>query len=154
MTLHPVVDAVETTLIKTTPFRDYRVSRPKQDQDQQGAYCKLCLGQVTGLLRQVQQSVVVTKCSLGVQDKTESKTRLSPNVIECLIPKSEVQSFVERCMTAVGTKPHHAHSLAEVLVEGDHRGHYSHGLNRMGQYLQFCSDFSDKLLYVSQTYVN
>lgn len=37
-------------------------------------------------------------------------------------------------MGAVGTKPHHARSLAEVLVEGDHRGHYSHGLNRMGQW--------------------
>lgn len=35
-------------------------------------------------------------------------------------------------MVAVDTKPHHARSLAEVLVEGDHRGHYSHGLNRMG----------------------
>ncbi|XP_055078570.1 uncharacterized oxidoreductase YjmC-like isoform X2 [Periophthalmus magnuspinnatus] len=39
-------------------------------------------------------------------------------------------------MTAVGTKPHHAHSLAEVLVEGDHRGHYSHGLNRMDMYVK------------------
>lgn len=38
-------------------------------------------------------------------------------------------------MVAVGTKPHHARSLAEVLVEGDHRGHYSHGLNRMGESL-------------------
>lgn len=37
-------------------------------------------------------------------------------------------------MVAVGTKPHHARSLAEVLVEGDHRGHYSHGLNRMGEW--------------------
>lgn len=36
-------------------------------------------------------------------------------------------------MVAVGTKPHHAGSLAEVLVEGDLRGHYSHGLNRMGE---------------------
>lgn len=52
----------------------------------------------------------------------------------CLISKSEVQGFVERCMTSVGTQPHHARSLAEVLVEGDHRGHYSHGLNRMGQW--------------------
>lgn len=54
----------------------------------------------------------------------------------CLIHKSEVQSFIERCMTAVGTKPHHAHSLAEVLVEGDNRGHYSHGLNRMDMYVK------------------
>ncbi|TWW75794.1 hypothetical protein D4764_13G0004560 [Takifugu flavidus] len=55
---------------------------------------------------------------------------------KCLITKAEVQSFVERCMVAVGTKPHHARSLAEVLVEGDHRGHYSHGLNRMDMYVK------------------
>ncbi|KAM9351831.1 putative oxidoreductase YjmC [Symphorus nematophorus] len=54
----------------------------------------------------------------------------------CLIKKSEVQAFIERCMTAVGTQPHHARSLAEVLVEGDHRGHYSHGLNRMDMYVK------------------
>uniref|UniRef100_A0AAV2L3Q6 Malate dehydrogenase n=1 Tax=Knipowitschia caucasica TaxID=637954 RepID=A0AAV2L3Q6_KNICA len=54
----------------------------------------------------------------------------------CLISKAEVQSFVQRCMEAVGTKPHHAQSLAEVLVEGDHRGHYSHGLNRMDMYVK------------------
>lgn len=54
----------------------------------------------------------------------------------CLITKMEVQSFIERCMVAVGTQPHHARSLAEVLVEGDHRGHYSHGLNRMDMYVK------------------
>lgn len=37
-------------------------------------------------------------------------------------------------MLAVGTKASHANSLADVLVEGDLRGHYSHGLNRMGVY--------------------
>lgn len=54
----------------------------------------------------------------------------------CLILKAEVQSFIELCMTTVGAKPHHAQSLAEVLVEGDHRGHYSHGLNRMDMYVK------------------
>lgn len=54
----------------------------------------------------------------------------------CLIQKAEVQSFIERCMTTVGTQPHHAQSLAEVLVEGDHRGHYSHGLNRLDMYVK------------------
>lgn len=54
----------------------------------------------------------------------------------CLIQKAEVQAFIERCMIAVNTKPHHAQSLAEVLVEGDHRGHYSHGLNRMDMYVK------------------
>ena len=52
----------------------------------------------------------------------------------CLISQAEVLSFIERCMTAVGTQAHHAKSLAQVLVEGDCRGHYSHGLNRMGPY--------------------
>nr|XP_004563910.1 uncharacterized protein LOC101476659 [Maylandia zebra] len=54
----------------------------------------------------------------------------------CLISEVEVKGFIERCMTAVGTKQHHARSLAEVLVEGDHRGHYSHGLNRMDMYVK------------------
>ncbi|XP_008282211.1 uncharacterized protein LOC103358850 [Stegastes partitus] len=54
----------------------------------------------------------------------------------CLISQMEVQGFIERCMKAVGTQPHHARSLAEVLVEGDHRGHYSHGLNRMDMYVK------------------
>ncbi|XP_041652060.1 uncharacterized oxidoreductase YjmC-like [Cheilinus undulatus] len=54
----------------------------------------------------------------------------------CLIKKEEVLGFIEKCMTTVGTKPLHARSLAEVLVEGDHRGHYSHGLNRMDMYVK------------------
>ncbi|XP_077567271.1 putative oxidoreductase YjmC [Stigmatopora nigra] len=54
----------------------------------------------------------------------------------CLITKQEVTTFIEKCMTAVGSKEHHACSLAQVLVEGDHRGHYSHGLNRMDMYVK------------------
>ncbi|XP_075998283.1 putative oxidoreductase YjmC isoform X2 [Genypterus blacodes] len=54
----------------------------------------------------------------------------------CLITKAEVEGFIQRCMTAVGTKQDHANSLAEVLVAGDNRGHYSHGLNRMDMYVK------------------
>lgn len=54
----------------------------------------------------------------------------------CVIEKQVVQNFIERCMIAVGTQQHHARSLAEVLVEGDYRGHYSHGLNRMDMYVK------------------
>uniref|UniRef100_A0A3B3XZP8 Malate dehydrogenase n=1 Tax=Poecilia mexicana TaxID=48701 RepID=A0A3B3XZP8_9TELE len=54
----------------------------------------------------------------------------------CVISQQEVQSFIERCLTTVGAKPHHASSLAEVLVTADCRGHYSHGLNRMDMYLK------------------
>lgn len=44
----------------------------------------------------------------------------------------DVESFVERCMAAVGTPSEHCRSLAQVLVAGDFRGHFSHGLNRLG----------------------
>lgn len=36
-------------------------------------------------------------------------------------------------MTAVGTPKEHAIALADVLLEADRRGHYSHGLNRLGK---------------------
>jgi LDH2 family malate/lactate/ureidoglycolate dehydrogenase len=49
-----------------------------------------------------------------------------------IVEKDEMQGFMERCMLSVGTKPAHAQALAECLIHGDHRGHFSHGLNRLG----------------------
>jgi len=49
-----------------------------------------------------------------------------------LVPKSEVTSFIERCMVAAGTRPSHAKALADNLMMADYRGHFSHGLNRLG----------------------
>lgn len=51
----------------------------------------------------------------------------------------EVQSFVERCMKAVGTDPQHCTALSQVLTEADVRGHVTHGLNRLGE----CSPLSE-----------
>jgi len=51
-----------------------------------------------------------------------------------LVAKSEVTAFIERCMVAVGTKPAHATALADNLTMADHRGHFSHGLNRLGKF--------------------
>jgi len=53
----------------------------------------------------------------------------------CLVAKSEVTAFMERCMVAVGTKPAHAKALADNLTMADYRGHFSHGLNRLGKLL-------------------
>ncbi|XP_038663966.1 uncharacterized oxidoreductase YjmC-like [Scyliorhinus canicula] len=53
-----------------------------------------------------------------------------------LVSRSEMHQFIERCMKAVGTNSSHAMALADVLVEGDYRGHYSHGLNRLDVYLK------------------
>lgn len=36
------------------------------------------------------------------------------------------------CMVKTGTSKDHAQQLADVLVAADVRGHYSHGLNRLG----------------------
>ena len=49
------------------------------------------------------------------------------------VATAEVESFVERCMIAVGTDPQHSNALAQVLREADYRGHVSHGLNRLGK---------------------
>ncbi|XP_013772479.1 uncharacterized protein LOC106457588 [Limulus polyphemus] len=47
----------------------------------------------------------------------------------------EIRCFMERCMTKVGTRESDAKALAEVLVAGDNRGHFSHGLNRLEMYV-------------------
>ena len=50
-----------------------------------------------------------------------------------VVPVKDVERFIEDCMKKVGTRPAHATSLAQNLVAADHRGHYSHGLNRLGR---------------------
>jgi LDH2 family malate/lactate/ureidoglycolate dehydrogenase len=49
-----------------------------------------------------------------------------------VITREEITSFFQRSMIAIGTDPKHAEALAKVLVMGDYRGHFSHGLNRLG----------------------
>ena len=50
------------------------------------------------------------------------------------VSNGEVKRFIEDCMTSVGTRRDHAESLADNLVTADYRGHYSHGLNRLGMH--------------------
>lgn len=52
-----------------------------------------------------------------------------------VVPKAEMQSFIVRCMTKVGAEKSHAEALADVLVTGDYRGHFSHGMNRLQMYI-------------------
>ena len=49
------------------------------------------------------------------------------------VPVADVESFVERCMRAVGTDQHHCTALAQVLCAADVRGHLTHGLHRLGK---------------------
>jgi len=53
-----------------------------------------------------------------------------------LIDKNEMEDFMYRCMIAAGSKEDHAKSLAAALILADYRGHFSHGLNRLGTLLR------------------
>lgn len=44
----------------------------------------------------------------------------------------ECRRFIVECMGVVGTPAALADQLAELLTAADYRGHYSHGLNRLG----------------------
>ncbi|KAH7936829.1 hypothetical protein HPB49_005675 [Dermacentor silvarum] len=52
-----------------------------------------------------------------------------------VVSRKEVEAFITRCMRKVGTDKTHAEALANVLVTGDYRGHFSHGLNRLQRYV-------------------
>jgi len=54
--------------------------------------------------------------------------------IKC-IPLDVVKSFVKNCCIKSGAKEEHASDLADLLVAADHRGHFSHGLNRLEIYV-------------------
>ncbi|CEF64785.1 Malate/L-lactate dehydrogenase family-containing protein [Strongyloides ratti] len=51
-------------------------------------------------------------------------------------PIKDVKRYIVDCMKSVGTDTDHAKMLADVLVKGDNRGHYSHGINRLEMYMR------------------
>lgn len=71
------------------------------------------------------------------------------------VPVPEVHRYVIDCMTAVGTKREHASALADLLVAADHRGHYSHGLNRLGKPMELFQVFKSNSLpiLIAEMYV-
>ncbi|KAI1721712.1 malate/L-lactate dehydrogenase domain-containing protein [Ditylenchus destructor] len=56
--------------------------------------------------------------------------------IQCLVDEDELRRFVVDCMASIGVGLDHASQLAELLIEADLRGHYSHGLNRLHVYME------------------
>lgn len=49
-----------------------------------------------------------------------------------VIPVAEVKRFTVDCLKTASVPLNHAEMLADVLVAADYRGHYSHGMNRLG----------------------
>ena len=50
-----------------------------------------------------------------------------------IIKEETLTDFIVKCMQKAGSKEEPARLLAEVLLMGDKRGHYSHGINRLGK---------------------
>ncbi|VDO13067.1 unnamed protein product [Haemonchus placei] len=65
-----------------------------------------------------------------------------------------MRRFMVDLMKTQKVNPSHAEQLADVLLEADIRGHYSHGLNRLEMYAKDCmkkvvkSDGTPKILKV------
>ncbi len=49
------------------------------------------------------------------------------------VTPAELHAFASRCLVSVGMQTQSAEDLADLIVAADHRGHYSHGLNRLGE---------------------
>jgi LDH2 family malate/lactate/ureidoglycolate dehydrogenase len=68
-----------------------------------------------------------------------------------VIPVAEVKRFTVDCLETASVPLEHAEMLADVLVAADYRGHYSHGMNRLGMYVNkyFMKQFllTRKLIY-------
>ena len=54
--------------------------------------------------------------------------------ISC-VPIQVAKRFIKECIAAAGGTTSHATDMADLLVAADHRGHFSHGLNRRGKFL-------------------
>jgi LDH2 family malate/lactate/ureidoglycolate dehydrogenase len=64
--------------------------------------------------------------------------KMSTHLVEANTPLfhlDECRRFIVDCMLAVGTPRPNAEALANILIEADYRGHYSHGMNRIEMYL-------------------
>ena len=52
-----------------------------------------------------------------------------------LVTVLESKRFIIDCFTASRTSEAHAKEMADLLVEADYRGHFSHGMNRLEMYI-------------------
>lgn len=56
-----------------------------------------------------------------------------------IVGKKEMRRFMVDVMRKQGVNLSHCEQLADVLIEADVRGHYSHGLNRLDMYVRDCA---------------
>ena len=71
---------------------------------------------------------------------------MSSTPISC-IPIHVAKRFVKECIAAAGASLSHATDMADLLVAADNRGHFSHGLNRLGKLHYFSSVLFLKMMH-------
>ncbi|XP_058458431.1 uncharacterized oxidoreductase YjmC [Malaya genurostris] len=86
----------------------------------------------TGINRSVLlcRSTVSVVADIGRQTRTMA-TAPQPR----LIALEEARRFMVDCFVKSNTPPSHAKQMADLLVEADYRGHFSHGMNRLEMYI-------------------
>lgn len=53
-----------------------------------------------------------------------------------IVPLEALRKFTMQLTVKAGAKKEHAQALADLLIAADHRGHFSHGMNRLEYYLE------------------
>ncbi|PSN40099.1 hypothetical protein C0J52_13746 [Blattella germanica] len=72
----------------------------------------------------------------GDPERIHIKAVDEQGVHEMVATREEVSRFIIRALGAVDAREDLALQLAEVLVDADYKGHYSHGLNRIEFYIE------------------
>lgn len=70
----------------------------------------------------------------GTVTKTQTASDAAAEAEKVIVAREELHAFCVRSMEKVGAATSHACALADLLVAADYRGHFSHGLNRLGLY--------------------
>ncbi|KAK7081043.1 hypothetical protein SK128_002031 [Halocaridina rubra] len=64
----------------------------------------------------------------------EGKNKFTaPDDLGTICEEKEVHRFIVESLVSDGVPKENAKQLADVLVEADKRGHFSHGLQRLGR---------------------
>ncbi|CAH1984627.1 unnamed protein product [Acanthoscelides obtectus] len=79
-------------------------------------------------LRKLQQYKFLTRFA-SFPKKTMATESATSKLVTQL---SEAKRFMVDCLKAVGATESNAETVADNLLEADYRGHYSHGMNRLG----------------------
>ncbi|KAL0279211.1 UNVERIFIED_CONTAM: hypothetical protein PYX00_000817 [Menopon gallinae] len=80
---------------------------------------------------------VLSLCSFRSRiNRSDATVRLSSTDFSGVVSRKEAKRYLMDCLAALKSSEDHAEQLADVLVEADYRGHFSHGLNRIEIYIK------------------